>query len=82
MVVPARMREALGVKEGGVVSMRLDSGRLIVEPVTGDLRERVSEWVRLVKSSNAEAFSEESEDSEDDWRMMSREYAARKAGVR
>jgi AbrB family looped-hinge helix DNA binding protein len=78
LVLPSHIREALGLKEGGHVSVRLDGSRIIIEPVSKDLEERVQEWAGLALSLKAEAFSEESEES---WKWMSCEYARRKLGL-
>ncbi len=78
LVLPSHVREILGLKEGGKVSLRLDDSRIILEPISQDLNEKVQEWVSLALSLKAEAFTEESKES---WKWMSREYAGRKLGL-
>lgn len=78
MVVPSHLREALGVKDGGQVSIRLDGPRLILEPVPTDIKERTSQWEDTARGTKAEAFTEEEKDS---WKWMTREYARRKLGL-
>jgi len=78
LVLPSRIREVLGLKGGGQVSIRLDGSRVILEPTSKDIKENVQEWVSLALSLKADAFTEESEES---WKWMSREYARRKLGL-
>lgn len=78
LVLPAHMREALGLKEGGRVTVRLDGPRVIMEPVSGDVEESVREWEALARGLRAEAFTEEPDGS---WKWMSGEYARRKLGL-
>jgi len=78
LVLPSHIREVLGLKEGGHVSIRLDGSRVILEPVSKDLKEKVQEWGSLALSLKAEAFTEEFKES---WKWMSREYARRKLGL-
>jgi AbrB family looped-hinge helix DNA binding protein len=78
MVVPSHLREALGIKDGGYVSIRLDGPRLILEPASKDVKEQVKKWTKLARETKVEACAEETEES---WRWMSREYARRKLGL-
>jgi len=78
LVLPSRIREVLGLKEGGHVAIRLDGSRIILEPMSKDLKEKVQEWADLALSLKAEAFTEESKES---WKWMDREYARRKLGL-
>ena len=78
LVLPSYIREALGLKEGGRVTVRLDGRRVILEPEPTNLKERVQEWMESALALKAEAFSEELEES---WKWMSREYARRKLGL-
>jgi len=66
------------LKEGGHVSIWLDGSRLILKPISKDLKEKVQEWASLALSLRVEAFTEESKES---WKWMSREYAKRKLGL-
>lgn len=43
-LVPARLRETLGIRDGGKVSVRLDGTRLIIEPMPTDLEEKVKAY--------------------------------------
>ena len=78
LVLPSHIREVLGLKEGGNVSIRLDGSRVILEPVSKDLEGKVQEWEDLALSLRVEAFAEEFRES---WKWMSREYARRKLGL-
>lgn len=78
MVVPSHIREALGIKDGGRISIRLDGPRLILEPASKDVKEQVNKWTKLARDSKAEACTEETEEN---WKWMSREYARRKLGL-
>ncbi|MEM3438018.1 MAG: AbrB/MazE/SpoVT family DNA-binding domain-containing protein [Nitrososphaerales archaeon] len=78
LVLPSHIREALGLKEGGQVSIRLNGSRIILEPISKNVKEKVQEWVNLALSLNVEAFTEESKES---WKWISLEYARRKLGL-
>jgi len=79
IVIPASIREALGLKGGGKASVKLNGAKIVIEPVDEDLQTRVEEWRELTLKLHAEPFVEDVEDS---WKWMSREYAERKLGVR
>ena len=78
LVLPAHFRKALGLKGGGEVTIRLDGSRIILEPVSNDVKRNVREWEDLTRSLGAEAFTEEPDES---WKWMSGEYARRKLGL-
>lgn len=78
LVLPSHVREALGLKEGGHVTMRFDGSRVILEPASKDVKQNVREWADLARSLRAEALSEEYDES---WKWMSLEYARRKLGL-
>lgn len=78
LVLPADLRETLGIKDGGQVSVRLDGARLILEPISEDLEETVAEWSRQARGRGGEALAEDAPDS---WKWMSREYARKKLGL-
>jgi AbrB family looped-hinge helix DNA binding protein len=78
LIVPARFREALGFKEVGKVTLRLDGSRLMLEPVPLDIKENIREWAEQARRAKSEALIEEPEES---WKWMSREYAWRKLGL-
>ena len=79
VVIPALIREALGLVSGGKALLRLNGTRIVMEPVNEDLEKRVEEWRNLALRLSAEPFTEDIEDS---WKWMSREYAERKIGLR
>ncbi|MGB9660300.1 MAG: AbrB/MazE/SpoVT family DNA-binding domain-containing protein [Nitrososphaerales archaeon] len=78
LVLPSHIREVLGLKEGGQVSIRLDGSRVILEPISKDIKEKVQEWANIALSLKVEAFTEEYNES---WKWMSREYARKKLGL-
>jgi bifunctional DNA-binding transcriptional regulator/antitoxin component of YhaV-PrlF toxin-antitoxin module len=78
LVMPSHLLEALGVKDGGQISIRLDGPRLILEPAPKYTKERVDEWAKLARDTYAEANTEETGES---WKWMSREYVRRKLGL-
>ena len=78
LVLPSHIREALGLKNGGHITLRLDGSRIILEPASKDLKEKVQEWMTLALNLKAEAFTEKSKES---WKWMSREYAEKKLGL-
>jgi len=78
LVLPSHIREVLGLKEGGHVSIRLDGFRVILEPMSKDLEGKVQEWANLALSLRVEAFTEEFRES---WKWMSRGYARGKLGL-
>ncbi|MGB9718778.1 MAG: AbrB/MazE/SpoVT family DNA-binding domain-containing protein [Thermoproteota archaeon] len=78
IVLPARIRRALGMVEGGKLAVRLDGSRIILEPIPEDLEKSVEEWSNFVRSMKIEAFTEKPEES---WKWISREYAERKLGL-
>lgn len=79
IVIPAPIREALGLKGDGKASVRLNGAKIIIELLDENLEKRVEEWRALSLKLHAEPFIEEVEDS---WKWMSREYAERKLGIR
>lgn len=78
MVVPSHLREALGVKDGGQISIRLDGPRLVLEPAPKDLKDRSRQWADLARGTRAEALTEEPKET---WKWMTLEYARRKLGL-
>lgn len=79
LVVPANIRETLGIKEGGQVFLRLEGNRIIIEAVTENLEKSVEEWAKKTKRQPAKAMMEETKES---WKWMSYEYARKKLGLR
>ena len=79
IVIPAPLRRALGLVNGGKVVLRLSGSRVIMEVINEDLEKRVSDWVNTVLSLSVEPFTEEVEES---WKWLSREYVEKKLGLR
>jgi AbrB family looped-hinge helix DNA binding protein len=81
MVLPWRLRERLGVKKGGSVSIKLeDSSRVVIEPKASEsVEERVECWLKLARKSKAK-LAQESNKASPKW--MSEGYARRKLGLR
>jgi AbrB family looped-hinge helix DNA binding protein len=82
MVLPSRLRERLGVKKGGKVSVRLqDSSRIVIERRSGeDVQERVKNWVSA-SSDAKELVGTISGKKPMIGKWMSSEYARRKLGL-
>jgi bifunctional DNA-binding transcriptional regulator/antitoxin component of YhaV-PrlF toxin-antitoxin module len=78
LIVPVRFREAIGMKHGGRASICLDGARLVIEPVSIDVKRKAEEWSNKARRNKVEAFSGENEES---WKWMSRKYARRKLGL-
>jgi len=78
LVIPPRIREFLGLKDGGSILIRVDGSRVVLEPAFHDLGESVDEWKEATLKLKSEAFTEKTEES---WKWMSREYARRKLGL-
>jgi AbrB family looped-hinge helix DNA binding protein len=78
LVLPSHIREAFGIKQGGQITIRIDGSRVILEPVQKDVKQKVQEWENLSRSLKAEVFTEEPNES---WKWISREYARRKLGL-
>ena len=79
MVLPCRVREAFGIKEGGQIIIRIDNSRVILEPSKKDSEKKIQEWEDLSRKMNVEILSEEEPD--ESWKWMDREYARRKLGL-
>jgi len=78
IVIPSRIRRLIGVEGEVEVLMRVEGGKIIVEPVSKDLEKRVEEWVKTVLNMRVEPFSEEVEET---WKWMSEDYVKRKLGL-
>ena len=78
LIVPAHLRETLGIKEGGQVSLRLDGNKIVIEPISENLEKTVKEWSRATKNQIAQAQTEETQES---WKWISHEYARKKLGL-
>lgn len=82
LVLPSRIREKLGLKKGGRVTIRLeDSSRVIIErKSTESVEERVENWVNMALSAKAQMGAVGGKKTlADKW--MSSEYARRKLGI-
>lgn len=78
LVLPSNIRETFGIKQGGQMTIRIEGSRVILEPVQTDVNEKVQEWENLSRNLKAEAFTEEPDEG---WKWMSREYAKKKLGL-
>ena len=78
LVVPAYLRETLGIKEGGKVTLRLDGKKLILEPIDEDVESKFMEWKAESMSQSTPMNVEEPRES---WKWMSREYTRKKLGL-
>jgi AbrB family looped-hinge helix DNA binding protein len=78
LILPSHIREALDLKAGVEMTIRLDGSRIIIEPISKDVKTKVREWEDLTKSLRTEVFTEETDES---WKWMSSEYARRKLGL-
>lgn len=78
MVLPSRVREAFGIKKGGQITIRMDGSKVILEPISTDVEKKVQQWEDLSNKLKSEILTEEPNES---WKWMSREYARRKLGL-
>jgi AbrB family looped-hinge helix DNA binding protein len=85
MVLPSRLRESLGVKKGGRVSIRLEGSKAVIEPRTKEnIEERIKNWVKITLDTKAQVFTERNHEKNmkrTGWKWMSLEYARRKLGL-
>ena len=58
--------------------IRVEGGKIVIEPISRDLEEKVEVWVKAALNTNIELFSEEIGES---WKLMDGEYARRKLGL-
>lgn len=56
----------------------IEGSRVILEPTQKNVEEKVQEWEKLSRNLKAEAFTEQPNES---WKWISREYARRKLGL-
>jgi len=78
IVIPAHIRKALSIKEGGKLLIRVEGSKMVLELLHENLRESVEKWVNLAQSTKAKINTEEPEES---WKWISRDYAKRKLGI-
>ncbi len=86
LVLPSRIRKSLGLESGGMVSIKRDGSRVVLEPKpASDLEKRVARWEKVTLEMEVNMFSEptlrKAENVNDGLRWMSREYARRKLGL-
>jgi len=84
VVLPSKIREALGIKDGGEVMIRFNGERVIIEPASVDSSRRAREWGRQARALKTEAFSADAgeacgEGRQEKW--AGREYARKKLGL-
>ncbi len=58
--------------------IRVEGSKMVLELLHENLRESVEKWVNLAQSTKAEINTEEPEES---WKWISRDYAKRKLGI-
>jgi AbrB family looped-hinge helix DNA binding protein len=75
IVIPSSIRKLVGLEDEAEVLVRVDCGKMVVEPIPRDLEKMVGEWVKTVLNIEAEPSSEET------WKWMSEDYAKRKLGL-
>jgi len=78
LVVPAQLRQSLGIKEGGRVKIYQDGKKIVLEPINEDVERNVKEWSRKAKSM---ATSMNTEESKPSGKWLSDEYAKKKLGL-
>ncbi|MGY0288410.1 MAG: AbrB/MazE/SpoVT family DNA-binding domain-containing protein [Candidatus Methanodesulfokora washburnensis] len=78
IVIPSHIRKLVRMENEAEVLIRVEGGKIVVEPISRDLEKRVNEWVKTVLSMETEPFSEGIEGT---WKWMSEEYAKRKLGL-
>ena len=78
LVVPAHMRENLGIKEGGRLMIYQDGKKIVLEPINEDVEKSVKDWSRkaieMSTTMNAEEYGPSG-------KWMSDEYAKKKLGL-
>jgi len=84
LVLPSRLRQKLGIKKGGKLSIRIESPNKIVMERRADdsVRVRVRAWTKLALSEKGEAgVADRSGKKSISTKWMSSEYARRKLGL-
>jgi len=77
IVIPASVRRALSIKEGGKLRINVYGSRIILEPLPISLDKTVEEWVTIARETKAEISVKHAEIR----KWMSHEYARRKIGL-
>ena len=83
MVLPSRLREKLGIKKGGRLSIKLeDSNKVIMHPqIDDDVETRVKRWAKLALSEKADAgVPDKKRKKTASTKWMSSNYARKKLG--
>lgn len=80
MVLPSQIREKLGVKKGGRLSIKLeDSQRIVIERrASDDLEQRVRNWAKISLNARVQAIARRKPTSS---KWLGSEYAKRKLGL-
>ncbi len=78
LVVPAHLRQSLGIKDGGRVMIYQDGKKIVLEPINEDVERSVKEWSRKAREM---ATSMNTEASSTSGKWMSDEYAKKKLGL-
>jgi AbrB family looped-hinge helix DNA binding protein len=84
VVLPSKIREALGMKDGGEVMIRFNGERVVIEPASVDSNRRAREWGRKARALRTEAFSADASEARGEGereKWVSGEYARRKLGL-
>jgi AbrB family looped-hinge helix DNA binding protein len=79
LVLPAKIRAVLGIKNGGRVRITLKGDKLMITVFDEDLESRVNRWHERLSSISIEPFTEEISREVSKW--YSEEYARRKLGL-
>jgi|SRR5208283_2061913 len=83
MVLPSRLRERLGLKKGGRVSIRLeDSSKVVIERKSAEsVEERVENWVSTALNAREHVSASTGKRPVTSKKWMSSGYARRKLGI-
>lgn len=79
LVIPAPVRKLLGLNGGGKLLLRVRDGKIELIPIDKDLEKRVKKWTEMALATVAEPFTEE---TSEEWKWVSKEYAEHKLGLR
>ena len=78
LIVPAHLRENLGIKDGGQLIISQDGRKLVLEPVDMDMEALVNDWEKKTRETSIPMNTEEPQTS---GKWMSEEYARKKLGL-
>jgi AbrB family looped-hinge helix DNA binding protein len=79
LVLPAKIRKALGIKNGGKVKLTLKGEGVMLTVFDEDIISRVEKWHKRLSSISVEPFTEKMHREVSKW--YSDEYARRKLGL-